>query len=281
MDYTRMIERRLYNNHILNKDKYPMVQHEILEQMEVECGTDNLGYRGYVYIREYGGKIFIDIYIYISGKMKRYVIVPGYVMPEDEEDDFLSEINNPYLVYPNNACQSFCGEIKKIMPEIKMIFYRRAQDALEHVYFSSHRSGVRELLYKAGLNEIATYISFVDEYNIYAANVEDAFDVCLPMLNKLNSGMGVITTLSKAEKRKYANAIYENYSDIINDYDLISEYQYRYLSDCYDGQKKPNKELLFRLGKMDEMWRDDYDVDREEIYQNMFDIDMEGKWIKS
>ena len=52
---------------------------------------------------------------------------------------------------------------------------------LEHAYFASHRSGAREILFKAGLFNLASEVEKIPCYNLLGTNPETIIDCGLPL----------------------------------------------------------------------------------------------------
>ena len=99
------IERKLHNYRVLESEElaanYPTVSSELLLAMETEFEKDNSNIYGFFYIRENeSGESYADIYIYdtmLESDYYRFVIKPGCVLSEEEEELYLSYAKSPLL----------------------------------------------------------------------------------------------------------------------------------------------------------------------------------------
>lgn len=241
LDSLRTIERVIYKNPTIDKDSYPALDNCETELLEIDSLTFDYGVGNLcsVYIREFEDSWFVDVYYFRchddNGFDRKYfVIAPGYQMSEENEDTLFDLNEDIFVMYNNRTCEDFYAAINRVAPELHVLPYADISKALLHVYFASRRSGMRELLYKAGLNYIAAHLSEIDGFNIVPANIGQAFDVPVKMMRKLNHKDG-IKALSSDGNRCMAKRVYRNFHSILNAYDRLNLYQIMYFDSCMYG----------------------------------------------
>ena len=276
----RAIERRIYRNPIINIEDFPTVDECTLRKQEyngrIIC--ERYGSACYAYIKELNNSWYIDIYIYYEIMlyheigMKRFVILPGHQMPEKEEEEFLYLLKNECFLVNFENCDSgsFVEQLDKVAPELHIKNYDDAAEILMHAYFASYRCGVRELLYKAGgLDKVAWSIDDIDGWNVVAKNIEQAFDMPIKLLRKMNWTYSYKDILNDKVHKKQAVNMYKKYHNILNDVKTINELQFYYLIDCMEHDEEVDKKELSGLKEIGNLYWNDaiYDyVDGEDIY---------------
>lgn len=227
----------------------------------------------YTYIREYNGKWFVDCYFYYEdlayGKicMERFIIAPEFQMREERERRFLAFVNMDCILHNYRVCDNYVEEISKVAPELNMKHYNNIGTALCHTYFASFKSGIREQLFKAGLESIAMDLELINGCNIIAGNVEEAFNVPIKLLRKLNYHRGIENVLVSESGRNNAVTVYKNYHGILNDIDSLNEFQIHYLLECISKDEKVDKKLLKELAALESGWDEEGDE-----YVNGYDV---------
>ena len=183
LEGSRQIERMIYPNFTLSIADYPLLDRNVFEAQELESlafdySTNSLCY---TYIREYNGGWFVDIYYYYASylnnriNMKRFIIAPGFQMDDKDEADFSVFTKADFILFNTRVCPDYVKEISDMAPDINMKPYKNVGFALFYTYYASFRSGIRELLLKAGLEYVAIDVSTVAGWNMIASNIEDAF----------------------------------------------------------------------------------------------------------
>lgn len=89
--------------------------------------------------------------------------------------------------------------------------------ALFHTYFTSFRSGIRELLLKVGLEYVTMDVSAVDGWNIIARNIEEAFGIPINLLRKLNYSGGIQNAIPNDSCKNELVRTYRRLHSIQND----------------------------------------------------------------
>lgn len=176
----------------LDYKEYPLVDESEFIQMEYflyRCG-------GKIYISSYvshnsSGKNYVEIYVWedISGNgvYKRFIICEGCRLNMEDERDFFHYINEAAngdsVITSAQEMQILYRAVNKYFPGWQYREYSQNDlaKALCHLYFASHRSGVREILYKSQLANIAYNIELIPGYNIIGTSPTTILDFGLPL----------------------------------------------------------------------------------------------------
>lgn len=244
----RAIERALYPNKELNVEDFPSLPCDVMKAQEMDAMLFDYnwdyGYYSFAYIREHNSSWFIDIYTYYCDLNHqicsfRVIIAPGYQMDLEHEKDFELILDGVCMAYNTRCIDGFVDKMKMLAPELKLIDYPNFSMVLGHIYYSCFRSGIREILWKAGgLCHIAKNISLFEDWDMLANNVESAFDMPLKLLRKFNSLDAIEHVIKTADGRDNAGYAYAHYHRILNDIDILNDYQIRYLCECADKEIK-------------------------------------------
>lgn len=277
LDETRIIERIIYHNPVVNKNDFPplsQIEEEIMDMEGMTFDYDNYSLC-YTYIRENNNSWFVDIYLFWETFDKseiirdRFIIAPGFMMTERDEKLFMRMLDSYRILFNNRVCDDYVKQISDTAPEINMCPYKNNNMALFHTYFASHKSGIRELLVKSGLTCIAMSLEIIDDWNIAAKNLEDAFGLPFKLLRKLNTEKGIDGILSTKMGRENALKVYKNYHHIMNDMKSVDKFQICYLLECLEEGYKADKKFLKVLGNIKYGW--DYEeseyIDGEDTYE--------------
>ena len=159
---TRYLERTLYRNpevEIQDYISYPMVDEMEMMYMETEhfSESDKIHIIPYVSWTD-NGLPYIELYVWDSMlypyAFKRYLICKGKCLSDEAEEELLRYTQEAkfrdILVIPESFMENLYTEVRRYFPSWHYINYSayRVSDALTHLYFASHRSGVREILYR-------------------------------------------------------------------------------------------------------------------------------------
>ncbi|MCR5837858.1 MAG: hypothetical protein K6G88_15275 [Lachnospiraceae bacterium] len=258
---TRDIERKVYNNPILDEKDYPPPlskeerEFQRLEVIPTKLNEDTAVCNAYV--RKDAESWFIDAYFFYNFSdmlmEERFVIKPGYQMPDFREHKFLKLIDKSSVWFNSAVIGEFETELEKVAPELNIKHYFNLSTALFHTYFASFRSGVRELLVKAGLSYIALNLRYMTGWNMMAQNIEEAFGMSVTLLRKFNYRVEsekdcVIAT---ADDRQLIAMLYRYYHSLLNDIETLNELQILYLKDCLENDETVEKRMLRFLGELD------------------------------
>lgn len=104
---------------------------------------------------------------------------------------------------------------------------------IEHIYYASHRSGPKEILYKAGLENIAYNLDRIPKVNLIGSTASKivGYDFSIKLLRILNQSE-LIDALYEEDSTEYAGEVYKTYASFIGK-DIPSANQWRYLDMLY------------------------------------------------
>ncbi len=232
-------------------NKYPKVSEEVVFRMEEyfyddDCSDAHI----FPFVTVNGsGEPYIDIYILdmmlYPCNYRRFIISDGLRLSEDDEKCFLSYIYNDHLHVEEKCFENMVEAVIKNFPTLNYKYYS-VQDqkiAFDHIYYASHRSGVKEILYKAGLSNIAFKINEIPSYNLIGTSPDSIIgnNISIKLLRILNQPEfnGKLCTEGEIE---HCKEIYNHYSGYIGK-DLPSLSQWAYLEKLFD-----NEGILARKG---------------------------------
>ncbi len=257
MDCMTDLERMLFSNPVIQTDQYPPLDQQNLEIMRAESMASGESSVIYGYLREWRSRWFVDVYVNTvedqSLWTERFIIADGYSMTADDEQRFFERLMSPYTTVNQRTCGFLFQEITGLLPELHLRSYDPWSHVFLHIYYCTHRSGIREQLFKIGLNEVAVRLGEIDEYNLLGTNVEEAFDVPLKMMRKLNTREAVSTMLRTKESRLEAKWMYQWYHNFINRFHELNRYQFDYLKECLEKETTPHMRFLKQLSRLRDM----------------------------
>lgn len=228
---------------------FPPLSPDIFYEMEsMACARDDSTYpdifsgrkirQCFFFVRDnLTGKGFVDIYIQdstaIGHHLQRFVICDGYALVENEEARLLAYIRDTdvKMLVDDDVMDKLYRLVADKLPHWHYQRYPsgRLREALEHLYFASHRSGCREILYKAGLHNIAFTIDATPFHDPLGSNPEKIIGHGIPLrlLRILNDNRD-LEALQNEEALKSALHTYRKYSGFTEGY-LPSKGQWEYL----------------------------------------------------
>ena len=240
---------------------------------------------GKIYISSYvshnsRGKKYIEIYVWedISGNgvYKRFIICEGCRLNMEDERDFFHYINEAAngdsVITSAQEMQILYRAVNKYFPAWQYREYSQNDlaKALCHLYFASHRSGVREILYKSQLANIAYSIELIPGYNIIGTSPTTILDFGLPLkILKTFDQSTLIYKLYSETTINICRMVYEQYADYIGD-NKISSAQWNYLEElcCNNGilrgrvfdralynklENQTGEEIIYKYGRFLEL----------------------------
>ena len=240
MDATRTLERTIFDCPEVNSTDYqrfPLMSDDAIRAMEMEFSGDPSAVFIFPYVnKNTAGEGFVEIYIwdqmlYPAG-YERFVICEGLRMGETEEERFLHYINEP-IVGPDATIDRFLRQAAARFQQWHLPHYlpQHIGIALEHMYFASHRSGAREILYKAGLVNIARNLDRLPEYNLIGATPEEIIghDLPLKLLQTIDRS-GDVDELLDEERMDRCREVFRRCSGYIGE-EIPSTCQWQYLTE--------------------------------------------------
>ncbi len=239
-----------------DEEQWPLISDDKFRVIEEKCRGR---YRDEVYIfpffreKEDGTK-FIDLYFWCRKNKyqtyQRFIICEGYRLTSNKERRFIEFTRNRHLEF--DLFEKFCGKVTEEFPSWHFCYYSylRIGEALEHIYYASHRSGAKEVLYKADLGEIAWNLHQIPSANLAGTKPQTiiAHDLSLKLLHVLNSSDSV-SVLFDEERTIYSKKVFSRFSGLMGErlpnvaqweylcaiYNDDGEYGYRFNRSIYDS----------------------------------------------
>lgn len=250
MDYLKKLERTLFGSENNNGIYYPDIDEEYYEYMVIEFIKDENSVKCFPLFRRSSERVYIDIYIWdvlLPSNCKRFILEKGYSLTEEDEELFLNYLHSDILV-EDDLYRKMVEMVNLEYPEIHLQCYLDWRQTLQHVYFTFHRTGPYEILFKANLNHLAFGLDSMNEYNLIGSSPERIFDVQMGMLRALNSAVGS-EIMASVENREIANCLYSKFHNIICG-SMINKYQWRYMKGQQEVGENIDKQMYHFLGSL-------------------------------
>lgn len=248
-----MFEKLFYKSESINAYNFPMLSECEFMNMEIEAFKDSESVRCFAYYRHVGPVAYVDIYVWdvmLQNRYKRFVIVEGYSSSQEDEKLFL-EYMSGNIVIEDDMVQNLVNCIKKEHTDLHIEAYSEPCHILLHIYYTFHRNGIYEILFKANLNWIAVNLDRIEDYNIIGSSPQEIFNTHIEVLRAFNYAGGVESIITLHD-REVLNNIYAAFHNYIRG-KKINKYQVFYLKAIYYSGEKLNKKMYEFLGKL---WKD-------------------------
>jgi len=221
-----------------------MFPKEITVFPKIRKNESENNYYGDIY---FFGEINDEIYSY-----KRFLIVPGYRMPLEEERDFIGLCRDRNLIVEDGEFHKFVSVINKVFPQYHFSNYESKEVgmAMEALYFSSHK-GLLEILYKANLENIANSISDVEGVDYQGDTPSEIIGGMPIKLLRIMNEKSMVERLFSEEEQSKAVSVYEKYSGFIKKGELPTRIQWKYFEHLYNTDNKFNRKVYDELKHAD------------------------------
>ena len=203
---------------------FPEVSDEIFIMMKQEY-EDTSCVNVYPFVRVTdGGMPYVDVYIWDSMLYPkcyiRYVFLDGKLLPDNVEKPLTEYIHRGILKIDGKRMLIFSQSVKRNFPQWNYEYYSSLDiaKALDHLYYASHPSGPKEILYKAGLGNIAFRLNEIPGCNPIGNTPSKivGHDLPLKLLRILNR-REMIYRLFDEKLIIQSKAVYQEYSGYIDD----------------------------------------------------------------
>ena len=186
----------------------------------------------------------IDIYFYkdIAWPMtfKQFRIIPDSRFKQQDEEEFLSLIHRKNLHIEPEMFNDVQSRISELFPEWHMNKTPTIGQYLDNLYYVSHRSGPKEIMYKSGLQNIAYDLNKIEDYNLIGSSPSQILEMPLNLCRIMNK-FDDVRRISDEPSRKNQVRVYERYSSFISK--TTTTDQWNYLEqDCWG--RKFNRKLF-------------------------------------
>lgn len=143
----------------------------------------------------------------------RFIVAPDYLWMDTEEEKFSVLVQNEGVAYSGFHYNSVYEKYSQMYPEWQLRKYmNKPLRLIDHIYSCMHRQPIKEILYKAGLDEIAANIEVIEEYNLIGSSPSDILsELNMRLLKAVNISEG-IPLLKEAWKRERLYELQSNYA---------------------------------------------------------------------
>ncbi len=228
---------------VINTALYPEVSEEVFTMMEQECCDKTFIYL-FPFVRkndDAASTLFIDIYLWDAmlypENYIRFVFVEGYRMDPDIESAFIKYLHNPLIRVDGERMSSFSKKVVQLFPNWHYKEYPLVEmpTAFEHIYFASHRSGPKEILFKAELPNLAMRVYEIPDCNLIGTTPSEIIGHDLPIrLLRIIDQPCFNRKQFDEEWFVKSKAVYHEYSGYIGK-NLPNVFQWNYLTRLYDN----------------------------------------------
>lgn len=238
-------------------ERYPLASRSEFSEMERKLGFPCVFF--FERIRDDESR-YVEIYIwdpvvFDGEEYRRFIIEEGMCLPEDREKELMryARGGRGQLLASDGELRYLCDVLREYFPYLNYCGYEDPGKAIEHIYYASHRSGPKEILYKAGLGNIAYDLEIMEHYNFIGRTPSEivGHNVPLKLLRILNQD-GFQRYYTSEEMLRKSLDIYSHFAGTIGDgYPNIN--QWHYLAGLLDhrlsGVKDIDRDLYQGLTK--------------------------------
>ena len=181
---------------------------------------------------------------YCSGKPDLVVRFPfheGYMWPLENRVLFDERcVNNRNLEFSHGIIQKIYELYTARHPEWHLNRYHTENmRLLDHIYNCMQTNTVKEMLYKAGLDDLAAYSCYMDEYNLLATKPVEIYDgIGMRTLRAVNCREGALL-LATSENREYVKYLQQHFPDFFRQ--KLNDAQCRYIRELIEHKLTPNE----------------------------------------
>lgn len=200
---------------------------------------------------------YIEFYVYdvmlFPNSFERFIICDGERLTDESEKKLLEYAENRNLKTDLDVFSDFNNSVAVTFPEWHYHTYDSDSvgKAIKHIYYASHQSGPREILFKAALSNIALNLEYLPSFNLIGTTPTAIVGHNAPLrFLRIMNDPRFIHHLFDENEMEHCLQIYRKYSGYIGE--NISTTQWLYL-DCLfsnDGQfagQSFNRPLFDRL----------------------------------
>ena len=149
-------------------------------------------------------------------EIRRFAFHEGYNWDPDDEEYFNDHcVREEMCSYNGGAIETVYNYYQMIRPEWHVQrYYNKGLRLLDHIYNCMKQNTAKEILYKAGLDELAAHIDDLDELNLVAGKPSDIYDgLSMRVLKSLNCPYGSIL-LAEKSRREFVRELNIKFPDI-------------------------------------------------------------------
>ena len=150
---------------------------------------------------------YLNVIIYneqVVTSFGRFIIAKGYLWSEDEERHFTKLLWDENVAFDNKKIQMIYQKYAEENPNWHLKKYGgKPLRLLDHIYQCMNPGSAKEILYKAGLDELAARLGGVDDYNMIGSSPADIFGgLTMRTLRAINHPYGVFLIETERKRQK-------------------------------------------------------------------------------
>ena len=224
-----------------NKWQPPKLTSEVLAEYCKQATTGDYSERDFLVI--FKTEPYIDtLLVHINSRntsepvyRKRFTFQNGFVWDSETERIFVDRcLNNPRCGYAYTKLDDIYSIYSNKYPDWKLNkYYTKPFRLLDHIYHCMRKNTAKEMLYKAGLDELAANIEDMDEIDLLSSRPSDIYEgVSMRTLRALNCREGA-TLLSLSYNRKFLKDLQVKFPEIFRE--SLNDAQCSYLNHLITG----------------------------------------------
>lgn len=135
--------------------------------------------------------------------VKRFTFHDGYAWTDTDEDFFREHcVERQGCAYSGQAIDEIYHYYDKEHPEWHLRrYYTKALRVLDHIYSCMRKNTAREMLYKAGLDELAAYLDELDELELFAGKPSEIYSgLSMKVLRAVNCRDGALLVATESNR---------------------------------------------------------------------------------
>ena len=184
--------------------------------------------------------------------IKRFTIHSGLSWDKEDEEFFQKYcVKSNRCTYSGGTLDRLFEYCTEVYPDWHVQRYRtKGLRMLDHIYNCVKRNTAKEMLYKAGLDELAVHVDEIDELDLLATKPSDLFGgLSMKVLRSLNCPDGA-ALIKEQSNRDYIIELNRAFPDLFSD--RLNDAQCRYIQFLINGNLTVGETgRLFRSRKRD------------------------------
>lgn len=273
MDILRVFETLRNPTEVLNPDvvgldfEPSIMQVSLMHEEYIRTGYDKASV--FVDILTKDDKWYLLIYLWelynfkVASPYKCFYCSPGYRLNEEDEKELLHYCTAENTCTNEFMVQEVVRKVQVLAHDMNLFFNPdKPLYSVLHIYFCMFR-GIRELLFKAGLQYLAVSINKVESYNMLpvlaGGSPAELFgkEFTMKLLRLLDNEWGISDLLDE-ESRQVAAGTYKKFSQVLGGYNQITCSQWEYLKACYKEKFTFQKKIFhfFKAGETELLYED-------------------------
>lgn len=151
--------------------------------------------------------------------VRRFTFHEGYRWDAEDEEFFIENcVKEEKCSYNGGVIDEIYERCLKERPEwhVKR-YYTKSLRLLDHIYNCMRKNTAKEMLYKAGLDELAAHVDDIDELNLLASKPSEIYDgITMKVLRSLNCSCGA-ALLEKKARRDFVKDLNQKFPDLFKE----------------------------------------------------------------